>query len=70
VRACYQHACLRYVMNEKMTNTSLRERFKISPSNSSMVSRIIRDALAEHLIKEEDPENTSKKYIRYVPIWA
>ena len=70
VRACYQHACLRYVMNEKMTNTSLRERFKISPSNSSMVSRIIRDTLAEHLIKEEDPENTSKKYIRYVPIWA
>lgn len=70
VRACYQHACLRYVMNEKMTNTSLRERFKISPNNSSMVSRVIRDTLDEKLIKEDNPDNTSKKLIKYVPIWA
>jgi len=28
VRACYQHCCLKYVSNEKMTNASLRERFK------------------------------------------
>jgi len=28
VRASYQHCCLRYVMNEKMTNPSLRARFK------------------------------------------
>jgi ATP-dependent DNA helicase RecG len=25
IRACYQHACLKYVSNEKMTNHSLRE---------------------------------------------
>lgn len=30
IRACYQHCCLRYVMNEQMTNQSLRERFKLS----------------------------------------
>lgn len=70
IRACYQHACLRYVMNEKMTNTSLRERFKISPNNSSMVSRVIRDTLDEKLIKEDNPDNTSKKLIKYIPIWA
>ena len=70
IRACYQHACLRYVMNEKMTNTSLRERFKISPNNSSMVSRVIRDTLDKKLIKEDNPENTSKKLIKYIPIWA
>lgn len=29
VRAAYQHACLCYVSNEKMTNQSLRNRFKI-----------------------------------------
>jgi len=29
IRACYQHACLKYVSNEKMTNQSLRQRFKI-----------------------------------------
>ena len=30
VRSCYLHACLCYVTNRKMTNTSLRERFGIS----------------------------------------
>ena len=70
IRACYQHACLRYVINEKMTNATLRERFKISPNNSSMVSRIIRDTLDEKLIKEDNPDNTSKKLIKYIPIWA
>lgn len=33
VRACYQHCCLRYVMNQKMTNRSLRERFKLPEKN-------------------------------------
>jgi predicted HTH transcriptional regulator len=28
IRACYQHCCLKYVSNEKMTNQSLRDRFK------------------------------------------
>ena len=70
IRACYQHACLRYVINEKMTNATLRERFKISPNNSSMVSRIIRDTLDEKLIKEDNPDNISKKLIKYIPIWA
>lgn len=70
IRACYQHACLRYVINEKMTNATLRERFKISPNNSSMVSRIIRDTLDEKLIKEDNPDNISRKLIKYIPIWA
>jgi ATP-dependent DNA helicase RecG len=26
LRACYQHACLRYVLRQPMTNSSLRER--------------------------------------------
>lgn len=29
IRACYQHTCLKFVSNEKMTNKSLRERFEI-----------------------------------------
>ena len=45
VRACYQHCCLRYVMNEKMTNQSLRERFKLPEKKSESVSRMIRDAV-------------------------
>jgi predicted HTH transcriptional regulator len=70
IRACYQHACLKFVMNEKMTNASLRERFKIADENAAMVSRIIKDTLEAKLIKEDDPENTSRKYVRYIPIWA
>lgn len=70
IRACYQHACLKFVMNEKMTNATLRARFKIADENAAMVSRIIRDTAEAGFIKEEDPNNTSRKYVRYVPIWA
>lgn len=70
IRACYQHACLKYVMNEKMTNATLRERFKIADENAAMVSRIIKDTFQAGLIKEEDPENTSRKYVKYIPVWA
>ena len=70
IRACYQHACLKYVSNEKMTNQSLRERFKIEDHNYSIASRIIRDALAEKVIKEDDPESKSRKYASYLPYWA
>ena len=30
IRACYLHACLRYVSRDYMTNTSLRDRFGIA----------------------------------------
>lgn len=70
IRACYQHCCLKYVSNEKMTNQTLRERFKIEERNSAIASRIIRDTIEEYLIKEEDPKNKSKKYASYVPFWA
>jgi ATP-dependent DNA helicase RecG len=70
IRACYQHACLKFVMNEKMTNATLRIRFKIADENAAMVSRIIKDTADAGLIKEEDPENTSRKYVKYIPVWA
>jgi predicted HTH transcriptional regulator len=70
IRACYQHSCLKFVMNEKMTNASLRARFNISDENAAMVSRIIKDTADAGLIKEEDPESTSRKYVKYIPVWA
>jgi ATP-dependent DNA helicase RecG len=70
VRACYQHCCLRYVMNEKMTNQSLRERFKLPETKTDHVSRIIRDTVEAGLVKLDDPTNTSKRYAKYVPFWA
>ena len=70
IRAAYQHACLCYVSNEKMTNQSLRKRFQIHEHNYAIASRIIRDALDSGQIKEDDPESNSRKFAKYIPFWA
>ncbi len=70
VRACYQHCCLKYVSNEKMTNRSLRGRFGIQDHNAATASRIIRDTLDAGLIKDDDPTTTSRKHAKYIPFWA
>lgn len=70
IRACYQHACLRYVSNDQMSNSTLRERFGIEDKNYSMASRIIADTIEAGLVKEYDPSNKSKRQARYVPFWA
>jgi len=70
IRACYQHCCLKYVSNEKMTNKSLRERFQIDARNMAIVSRIIDSTLKVNLIKLDDPKSKSKKYTRYTPFWV
>lgn len=70
IRACYQHCCLRYVMGEKMSNQSLRERFKLPEERAESASRIIRDAIGAELVKLDNPETASKRYARYVPFWA
>ncbi len=69
IRACYQHACLCYVSNKKMTNATLRERFGIKEENSSMASRFISETMKAGRIKASDPENNSKKHAQYVPFW-
>ena len=70
IRAVYQHACLKWVSNDFMTNQSLRERFKIEQQNHSIASRLIRDALDEKVIKEADTDNKSRKFAKYLPFWA
>jgi len=68
-RACYLHACLRYVNRDFMTNTSLRARFGIDTENKSMASRYIREAIEVGVIKAHD-EEAAPKMRKYVPIWA
>jgi ATP-dependent DNA helicase RecG len=68
-RACYLHACLRYVERDPMTNASLRTRLGISEPNKSMASRIIADAVKDGRIRPLDP-NQGKKYAKYLPHWA
>jgi len=70
VRACFQHCVLRYLMGEKMTNKSLRERFGLNNRQSDIASRVVGLALEEDLVKLEDPENSSRRYAKYVPYWA
>ena len=70
IRACYQHACLKFVSNEKMTNQTLRERLGIDEKNYPMVSRIFKETLEAGMIKESNPDNISKKLSSYIPIWA
>lgn len=69
IRACYLHACLKYVNREFMTNSSLRERFGILTKNSAIASRIIKDALEAGLVKPVE-DDMSRKHRKYVPIWA
>lgn len=69
VRACYQHACLQWVSGTQMSNNSLRKRLGIKDSNYPMASRILKDAIADELIKPCGEQN-SKKAAKYVPFWA
>jgi ATP-dependent DNA helicase RecG len=70
IRACYQHCCLRYVMNEQMTNQSLRERFKLASTKAATVSQIIKATIDAGKIKLADPTQKSDRYRSYVPFWA
>jgi predicted HTH transcriptional regulator len=70
IRACYQHCCLRYVLNRPMSNQTLRDRFKLPESKAESVSRVIRETMAVGKIRLLDPEQTSPRYRSYVPFWA
>ncbi|WP_426671470.1 ATP-binding protein [Mucilaginibacter sp. McL0603] len=70
VEACYQHSIIRYLSSGSMNNTSLRERFKMSERQRPQISLIIKQALNEGKIKPKDPENTSTKYVEYLPYWG
>lgn len=67
--ACYLHACVRYVEEKHMTNTSLRERFGLDDSYKSQMSRLIKQAVDRRMIKPFDP-TTAPRYMRYIPNWA
>lgn len=70
IRACYQHCVLRYVRSEQMTNQSLRERFKLPESKSTIISQVIAATADADFIKQDTKAGGSRKFARYVPIWA
>ncbi|GAA0267149.1 helix-turn-helix domain-containing protein [Cryptosporangium japonicum] len=69
VRAVYLHTCLRYVSRQKVTNTSIRERFGISQQNSAKASRLIKEAVEDGMIALRDP-HAPLRLREYVPSWA
>ncbi|MBI1976258.1 MAG: MloB, partial [Candidatus Omnitrophica bacterium] len=71
IRACYQHCALKWwVMSERMTNQSLRERFHLPESKSAIVSQVIAGTIESKLIKLDERVGGSRKYARYLPFWA
>jgi len=70
IRACYQHCALKWVMGERMTNQSLRERFHLAESKSASVSQVIAAAIETGVIKPDEKVGASRKFARYLPYWA
>jgi ATP-dependent DNA helicase RecG len=70
VRACYQHCALKYVNNERMTNETLRQRFKLQESKGATASQIISQTVEAGLIKIDPSVRGSKRFARYVPFWG
>ena len=69
VRACYLHACLRYVMNLPMNNASIRERFGIANKSAARASRLLKESVDSELVIIRDPEVGAKSRT-YLPYWA
>ena len=67
--ACYWHACVCYGRDEFASNSSLRQRFGLKPSNSAQVSRLLKEAVERQLIAPVDP-TTSPRYMAYKPYWG
>lgn len=70
IRACYQHAALKWVMAERMTNQSLRERFGLPDTKAAVVSQVIAAAPDAGSVKADESVGGSRKFARYLPFWA
>lgn len=69
VRACYQHACLRFEASDYMSNASLRVRLGLTDKQYPQVSIVIADAKEAGMIRPLDEDQANRK-ARYVPYWV
>lgn len=70
LQACYKHACLKHLSNEMLTNQSLRERLQVDEKNYASISRLIKEAINNGLIKVGTPEGTNRRDVGYIPAWG
>lgn len=67
IRACYQHAVIKYISGERMKNQTLCVRFGVAPKNAAQISKVIKIALDKELIKPADSEHPRAGY---TPFWS
>ena len=67
IRACYQHAVIKYLSGERMKNLSLCERFGIDKKNAAQVSKVINKTIEAGEIQAADAEHPRAGYL---PSWA
>lgn len=65
--ATYWHACLRYASNAALTNESLRHRFGLTDESRVRISRLIKRACDDGLIRVRDTDR-GNRYREYLPI--
>ena len=67
VRAVYQHACLKWVTRQHMTNTTVRRRFGTENQNAAMALRLLKEAVTAGVIAPYDAD-VGPPSLRYVPV--
>lgn len=60
--ATYLHAYVKYIEENALTNSSLREQFGAAESSSGSISRLIKDVLNGKLIKLGDTNTAHSLY--------
>lgn len=69
IEACYQHAVLQYLSSQTLTNTSLRQRFKLHDKQRNQITNLIADAVEAGRIKRKDIAS-GNKFAEYLPYWV
>ncbi len=69
IHACYLHACLRWVLNQPVNNTSIRARFGLPDERVDTASRLLREAVDSGWVIVQDPD-TGPRNRAYLPFWA
>lgn len=69
IEACYQHSVLQYLSSQTLTNTTLRERFKLHEKQRNQITNLIGDAVAAGRIRRKDA-GSGNKFAEYLPYWA
>ena len=68
--SAFLHCCIRYESSDRLSNTSLRERFGLSAEKTTLVSQTIAAAVEAGVIKLDPRVGSSRRLAKYVPFFA